>query len=181
MINYWYCARPNELFLDIDNVSRSIKHARARLQGAIECGKLDVVRVMQHTSRSKNHLHAIVTLVPDVAPLDRYLWEILLHGDLYRGLCNIRRELDGISAPDVLISPYGFFCSPSNEQAQKLKPPFTVFQRNADDSCYCKTKHNAATMETCPAAKRLRGEFCNVGFFGRPSRNECKIWPEIKL
>jgi hypothetical protein len=168
-MNYWYVAKSNELFLDIDNVSRSIKHAKSRLQGAIECGKLNVACVMQRPSKSKNHIHVIVTLNQELHQEERAVWEVILHGDIYRGCCTIMRSLLDYSAPDVLISPYNIFG----------EIPMQGNYRNHDDFCPCTSKHNAATMRDCPAAKRLRGEFRNVGFFGRPSKSECKIWPDL--
>lgn len=179
-MNYWYVARPNELFLDIDNVSRSIKHARSRLQGAIECGKLDVAYVMQRPSKSKNHLHVIVTLSNTAdRPLlfEKYAWEIILHGDIYRGCCNIMRLASGVAAPDILISPFERFTEEHFPPRKRELPSFP--HRISDYKCDCASKHNAATMETCPAAQRLRGEFRNAGFFGKPSKNPCTIWPDL--
>jgi hypothetical protein len=169
-MNYWYVARANELFLDIDNVSKSIKHAKSRLQGAIECGKLDVAYVMSHPSKNKNHIHAIVMLQNEMFPSHRFVWEIILHGDIYRGCCNIMRDMHNMRSPDILISPFDRFAYLPDTDFDDVRWP--------DDSCNCKTKHNRATMETCPAAKRLRGEFRTHGFFGKPSKNPCTIWPD---
>jgi len=171
-MNYWYIARPNELFLDIDNASKSLRHARARLQGAIECGKLDVAYVMQRPSKSKDHIHVIVTLKDGIflGPM-KYAWEIILHGDLYRACCNIARWHYSIPATDILISAYDIFTTRFGKDD---------YLRLPDDKCNCKEKHNRATMETCPAAERLRGKFRNAGFFGKPSKNPCTIWPEME-
>jgi hypothetical protein len=179
-MNYWYVARPNELFLDIDNVSKSIKHARSRLQGAIECGKLDVVYVMQRPSKSKDHIHVIITIKGDSSQdsefytneTTRRVWEIILHGDIYRGCCSIMRSEIGVPAPSVLISPCEVFTVATNKSGE-------FYFRDHDDSCECDRKHNSSTMQTCPAAKRLRGEFRAVGFFGKPSKNPCTIWPDL--
>lgn len=169
-MNYWYVARPNELFLDIDNVSRSIKHARSRLQGAIECGKLNVSHVMQRPSKSKDHLHVIITLgnSKPKSITENAVWEIVLHGDIYRGCCTIMRVRRGMQAPSILISPWATF---ADLHADNRRP--------ADDKCECENKHNATAMETCPAAIRLRGDNRNAGFFGKPSKNPCIIWPDL--
>lgn len=185
-MNYWYCARPNELFLDIDNAARSLKHAKARLQGAIECGKLDVAYIMQRPSHGKDHIHVIVTLreiKDECLPYAKYrqstygpmkfIWELMLHGDIYRACANMARWHYGILAPDILISPFPSFLSgPPGKYKYEHR-------READDKCICESKHNAATMQNCPAAIRLRGEFRNAGFFGKPSKNPCTIWPEL--
>lgn len=179
-MNYWYVARPNELFLDIDNASRSLKHAKARLQGAIECGKLDVAYVMQRPSKSQDHIHAIVTLneMDDkiLGLPEQFVWEIILHGDLYRGCCTLMRYMNNIPAQSILISPFAYF---SNDEPYPFAAG-TWNKRHANDSCSCNSKHNAATMQNCPAAIRLRGEFRNAGFFGKPSKNPCTIWPEME-
>lgn len=168
-MNYWYVARPNELFLDIDNASRSIKHAKARLQGAIEYGKLDVARVMQRQSKTKNHLHAIATLNNPITDIERYVWEVLLHGDIYRACSNIMRGIHGVPAPDVLISPYPTFQSIDGNG-------YSWWVRGFDDSCDCDGKHTAYWMGQCPAAHRLRGEKRLSAFFGKPSKNPCDVW-----
>lgn len=181
-MNYWYCAQPNELFLDIDNVPRSIKHARARLQGAIECGKLDVAGVMYRVSHSKDHMHAIVTLKFQIEPMERFAWEVILHSDIYRACCNIMRENRKLPSPDILISPFPCFADFEETGSEPVENGIIINAvvkqiRHHDDKCGCSGKHNAAVMETCPTAKRLRGEFRNAGFFGLPSKNECTIWP----
>ncbi len=170
MINYWYIARANELFIDTDNVSKSITHAHARLQGAIEYRKLDVDLIMSRQSKSKNHLHTIIILNTWFKyDIERYVWEIILHGDIYRGCCNIMRQLRwngaGINPCDVLISPFQDFISKDKK-----------YSRPADYVCKCVGKHTKAIMETCSVAIRLRGEQRTMGFFGKPSKNPCKIW-----
>ena len=172
-MNYWYVARANELFIDTDNASKSLKYARARLQGAIECGKLDVAYVMSRPSRSKDHIHTIITVHNSMHPTEKYAWEIVLHGDIYRGCCNFLRWINGVEAADILISPWDNFIGPNIGSGH-----FSTISRNHDDSCDCTTKHTRAVMETCPAAKRLRGENRTRGFFGKPSKNPCTIWPE---
>lgn len=165
-MNYWYVARPNELFLDIDNVSRSIKHAKARLQGAIECKKLDALYVMQRESKTTNHLHAIVTLANPITDIERYVWEVILHGDIYRACSNIMRGINGIPSPDILISPWPHF-------EINLSHP----QRRSHNAfCLCEGKHKKEVMENCPAAEDLRGTQRTVAFFGKPSKNPCDVW-----
>jgi len=166
-MNYWYVARPNELFIDTDKMSRSLAHTKARLQGAIECVKLDVAYVMQRPSMRPDHCHTIITLKHEMYWLDRYVWEMILHGDIYRGFCNIMRSHSNILNADILISQYDSFITSNLKQ-----------ERWPDDECECLTKHNSATMQTCPAAIRLRGDKRNMGFFGKPSKNPCKVWPE---
>jgi|SRR5882724_5113461 len=168
--NYWYIAREYELFIDTDNIEKSLKHTRARLQGAIECNELHVVSVWSMPSTRPNHLHTIITLKHPISAIQRYVWEIILHGDIYRGCCNLMRYKFGIPAPDILISPHQDFLSPNKKHT-----------RPADDVCYCDSKHNRKTMYDCSAAIRIRGQYRDAAFFGKPSKNPCKIWqlPEL--
>lgn len=156
---FWYVSKNTELFLDVDNVDKVIPHLRVRLQGAIECGKLDVdfVYRQRSQSKSKNHEHIIIKLKRPMRDVERFVWEIILRGDLYRGCSNIMRSLYGVGAPSVFISPHNAF-----------------FFRTPDASCACKKKHTLDVMKTCPTAQRLRREWCGQGFFGKPSRKECE-------
>ncbi len=124
-------------------------------------------------SRSKDHIHTIITVHNSMHPTEKYAWEIVLHGDIYRGCCNFLRWINGVEAADILISPWDNFIGPNIGSGH-----FSTISRNHDDSCDCTTKHTRAVMETCPAAKRLRGENRTRGFFGKPSKNPCTIWPE---
>jgi hypothetical protein len=174
-MNYWYVARPNELFLDIDNVSKYINHARSRLQGAIECKKLDVAYIMQRSSRNSQHMHVIISLNSLMDDIEASIWEVMLHGDIYRGCCSVMRGIRRVKSPRVLISPYNHFGTIDYPPDGSVE----AIVRMRDDLCDCKSKHDMKTMESCPAAKRLRGEFRAVGFFGKPSKNPCTIWPEL--
>jgi len=165
-MNYWYVARANEIFIDTDNFARSMRHTKMRLQGAIECRKLDVAYVMQRPSRSTNHVHTIITLKNDLPAIQRAVWALVLHSDIYRAACTVMRACENVVAPDVLISPY----------AQFLHGNKPVIVRGYDDFCDCDNKHNAAGMEQCPAAHRLRGDKRTLTFFGKPSRNKCEVW-----
>jgi hypothetical protein len=157
---FWYVARDNELFLDVDNVERVIHHLRQRLQGAIEYKRLDVAHVYRQRSQGKNgqHEHIIVTLNNKIPPVERFVWEIILRSDLYRGCNNIMRHLRGIGAPDIFISRSDCF-----------------FFRPYDTFCYCTKKHSPEIMEKCPTAEILRGDYRAQGFFGKPSQNPCKF------
>jgi hypothetical protein len=167
MTNYWYVARPNELFIDTDNISKSIKHTRARLQGAIESNRLNVSHVISKIS-SPGHLHTIITLNESMPSIDRFVWEIILHGDIYRGCCNIMRWIHSVPSTDILISQHDRFCFLDTTSDFGLRWP--------DDECDCIGKHKASVMQTCPAAIRLRGKHRTAAFFGKPSKNPCKIW-----
>lgn len=174
-MNYWYVARANEIFIDTDNFARSMQHTKMRLQGAIECGKLDVAYIMQRPSKSngkkgKGHVHTIITLRQEMDAVQRAVWALILHSDIYRAACTIMRCCHAVVAPDVLISPFSYFSENNNDFVAGVR-------RIYDDRCDCDMKHNAYGMAQCPAAQRLRGEKRLLTFFGKPSRNKCEIWP----
>jgi len=155
--NYWYVSRPNEIFLDIDNTNKVIRHASSRLLGAVECGRLKVADIDFHQSASENHLHVIITLGEDMPPIERAVWGLILRSDIYRAASVIMRHCHNIKAADVLITP-------------------TEFRRPPDDYCECPEKHKAEIMEHCPAATRLRGENRTQGFFGLPSSQDVSFF-----
>src|SRR5712672_2899638 len=162
-MNYWYVARSNEIFIDTDNFARSMQHTKMRLQGAIECKKLDVAYVMQRPSRSTNHVHTIITLKNDLPAIQRAVWALVLHSDIYRAACTVMRACEGVVAPDVLISPWECFERKDIKDEDGLWP-----LRMRDDRCDCDMKHNAYGMAQCPAAHRLRGDRRTLTFFGKP-------------
>lgn len=146
---FWYVAKHNEIFVDTDNYSRSVKHTARRLLGAIKCGRLDVAAIEWHPSSSEDHIHTIITLQNFMPAVERYVWALILHSDIYRTASTIMRDLYAVPAPDILITPHRF-------------------KRAPDDVCCCEQKHKAAVMEKCPAATRLRGDDRIKGFFGLP-------------
>lgn len=153
---YWYVAQPNELFVDMDRVTASLNHVRRRLQGAIECESLHVQSVYFYPSLTKDHAHLIIVLKFPISNPERYAWEMLLHGDIYRAASNIMRWSHGIDAPDVLIA------------RRRL-------HRMMDGVCFCEHKHKRAVMIRCETARRLRGEMRAAQFFGKPSDKPCEF------
>jgi hypothetical protein len=155
---FWYISRSDELFLDVDNVEHCIGHIRARLQGAVECGKLHVKSVYRQRSQSGKNEHIIIQLAEPMPEIERFVWETVLHSDIYRACNNIMRSIRGIGAPGVFISRADSF-----------------FFRGYDATCNCDAKHTAKIMLNCPVAIKYRGEFRARGFFGKPSRNKCEF------
>lgn len=164
---FWYVSRINEIFVDTDNYSRSIKHTASRLLGAIKCNRLDVLEIEQHPSSSADHIHTLITLKHSLSPIERYVWALILHSDIYRTASTIMRELNGVPAPDVFITPHRF-------------------NRAPDDVCNCDGKHKGEVMQNCPAAIRQRGDDRVRGFFGLPdhsakSLEDVKAYLDLQL
>lgn len=147
---YWYVANKQEIFLDLDRYESSIKHIRARLQGAIESEKLPLEFLSVYPSGRDGHFHAVLVLSKATRYPERLAWSIVLHSDIYRACNNLMRWERGVPAYDILIAN-------------------RYYHRIADATCECEGKHKRAVMEQCPAAKQLRGEYRSVGFFGKPS------------
>jgi hypothetical protein len=160
--NFWYSSNAYEIFIDTDNFQRSIKHTNARLLGAIECERLAVHSLEHHKSRNENHVHTLITLQEPMPAMERYVWALILHSDIYRSASVMMRHLNNVPHPDILITP-------------------TKFKREPNDICFCKEKHNAATMEKCEAATRLRGELRITGFFGVPSKSGFNIFERFEF
>lgn len=158
---HWYAARPNEIFVDCDNWERSRDHIRKRLMGAIESGKLFVNNVHLYPSSTMGHMHMIVVLndIHNPTPLEKAVWAVILHSDIYRGCATVMRTYrhshDALFASDVLIAR-------------------SPLHRNPDAVCNCTGKHKYKIMADCPAALRLRGNARVESFFGKPSDAECQ-------
>jgi hypothetical protein len=150
-LNYWYVARSNELLIDMDKPERSCLHFLRRLGGALEYKKFALQRMEIHHSSSGSHLHILLTLENHfMCEVERVVWSIVLHSDIYRGCSTIMRLIHGVDAADLLITPF-------------------KFERQPDDVCECIGKHDAETMKNCPAGIRLRGDDRLRGFFGIPT------------
>lgn len=153
-MNYWYVAKSNEFLIDMDKPHKSAAHFLRRLAGAVECAKYSVKSFEAHPSRSGDHLHFLITLENHfLCEVERVVWEIILHSDIYKGCATLMRLTQGVDAADLLITPFRF-------------------NREPDDVCDCKEKHAAAIMKDCPAAIRLRGDNRVRGFFGIPSKKK---------
>jgi hypothetical protein len=155
---HWYVARPNEIFIDADKWDKCKNHVRERLQGAIECGKLDVKNVHLFPSNTSGHMHMVIELNEEISDIDKAVWAVLFHSDIYRACATIMRIHHEHYSPDILIS--------------KME-----LHRVADSRCLCKAKHSYKIMDKCLSANYLRGKYRTYGFFGKPSKNPCKFLP----
>jgi len=145
MKNYWYVARDNEIFIDIDSKqSRSIISALARIRGIIEAEKFPIRQVWLFPSRTENHYHIVITLKNAIPETYRIALQLYFFSDVFRTCNNIMRIEDCVPAAEVLISIFDW--------RKQYK-----FYRYADATCTCEGKHDYVVMEKCSAAKTLRG------------------------
>ena len=172
---YWYVSRPDELMLDVDAPTGTgtgvsferrayLGPTRIRLEAAIRSGVLRVKSQLYiYPSVTPNHFHVIIPLLEPMEDVRRFVWEMQLRSDLYRGRCNIMRALNRTPAPGLLIAPL----------------PWNHFPRKPDAECACDEKHGMSNFGDCPAARRLRGdEAAHEGYFGALRRD--RIVPPMR-
>jgi len=180
MIWYWYVTRPDELMLDIDGGrGGSILGAcRLRLEAAIRSGKLAVRDDMfLYRSGQPGHYHVIIRLKEPMSAWRRFIWEMQLRSDLYRGRCNLMRYVNSIESGESLTRGLYMVGAPALLISPK---PWTGFYREPDVDCSCPSKHNFKVFSSCPAARALRGkEAANEGYFGELLKG--RIVPKLKV
>lgn len=152
-MNYWYVSTSHEILVDMDKPRTSIPHAERRLKGAMIGGQLSVFRVETHESFSPDHVHVLITLRESLSLVDRIVWGMIFHGDIYRGCTSLMRAHHGVGSPDLLITP-------------------SRFLRTPDATCNCPAKHDAKIMDVCPVAINLRGDARLRSFFGVPMHDD---------
>lgn len=156
---YWYVSRADELMLDLDG-SRESRFGPTRLRLEAACSIIVPEHLWVFRSGTPGHYHVIVQMAWPMPDIERFVWEMQLRGDLFRGRCNIMRALYGHRAPGLLIAP-------------KRWEGF----RDPDAECQCTGKHNIAVMAICQAAQELRGEHAAASFFGPlPKGRKIKAW-----
>lgn len=182
---YWYVARENEIFVDLDS-GRSITRALSVLRRALSVrphaktpiNKLNVRSVWLYPSIEAKHAHLIVEL-NEALPLNRRVaWSLWMGGDQLRAAYVMERAaaqsdsypFSGMEPPAELLAvrkPYGW--------------------RLHDDICECRSKHKAKRVtEQCPALRRILGDRRSDDYF---PRNRDKVrrppvrfaWGEIPL
>ena len=171
-MNYWYGARSNEIFLDLDS-HRAVNRAIGVLRIAIR-RKLLIVRSVWLYQSSPRHYHLIVVLDHALLFVDKMAWSLWMGNDRLRVAYVMRRFInkDGCSSCliDLLVakSPYGFRTVP-------------------DATCKCKKKHKPkAITDKCPSMKMLLGDQRSADYFGRtgrrPSNGKIRLpWGRVPL
>lgn len=156
-MNLWYVGRNTEILVDMDKPGTSIPHANRRIAGAIENHKLDVYKVEVHESFTPSHIHALITLNRPLSDIERIIWGIIFHSDIYRGMASLMRVINYAPSADLLVTPRGFIRLP-------------------DYMCDCPSKHTEEIMNACPVAKIARGEWRTKTFFSFPENTTKKIF-----
>lgn len=139
MQNYWYAARPNEIFLDLDN-KRAVSRALNVLAIATEKRELSVKQIWMFASGTVGHVHIIIVLRRRLDPIERMAWSLWMANDRLRVAFVLERWLLCVPNADLLVG--------------KIR-----YHRKANDICVCEGKHKDKTVTgNCPAMERLIGK-----------------------
>ena len=92
--------KDNQLFLDIDtNEDRDVFNRNRELVDEV----YGIVDVQERSSRSKGHVHLIVTLRESITPLGRIALQAILGSDRRREAHSLRRLEDGEARPTLFF------------------------------------------------------------------------------
>jgi len=151
-LNYWYAAKSNEIFLDLDN-RRAISRAFNVLSKAVRRGDLHVKGIYIYPSSTKGHVHVIIVLREVMTIIDRLAWSLWMGNDRLRVAFILKRCIDEIPNEDLLMGNRRYH-----------RPP--------DDICACTGKHKDMKITgKCEAMARLIGREAAVAdYFTRTGR-----------
>lgn len=145
---YWYAAKDNEIFLDLDSRARA-GYAFQRLRRAIRQQALDVDSVYFYRSQSKNKFHMIVVLRSPMDAMRRTRWAAYMGSDIVRCLYTQERIARGLMWPDILITRREYFRSP-------------------DAFCFCAEKHKARRItQNCMVMRGCHGIEAGAVYFAK--------------
>lgn len=140
---YWYVARPNEIFVDLDSnaaISRALSVVRRALNAKRVGGPLNylpIESVWLYRSQAKGHAHLIIVLKSPMEMQTRQMWALWMGGDPLR-VAYVLERYRRCGKGDLLASrvQYGF--------------------REFDEYCECKEKHKPKHVtEKCSALFRI--------------------------
>lgn len=168
MTNYWYAARPNEIFCDLDSkksLLRALRVVRSaiieREQFVVSAGVrervtsgnrllLDVRTVHYYPTTRPGHGHLIITLNNAYDAETRARWALWLGSDRLRACYVLQRIAEScIYSADLLVTS-------------------RKYHREPDQRCACKEKHKTKKVtDHCAALRRLIGSQASADYFPR--------------
>jgi hypothetical protein len=167
-MNYWYSAKGNEIFLDLDSY-RATSRALSVLRMAIMKKHLDVGAIWLYGTERKGHAHMIIELKQDMDWMTRLSWSIWMGNDRLRVAYILERENRGVQHSDLLTAKHAYQF------------------RDPDAVCECKEKHKQPRVTSnCPAMKLLLGLERSADYFTRtgkapPNRKIIIPWGRILI
>jgi hypothetical protein len=149
LVWYWYIARGNEIFLDLDSPAKASR-AISKLRRTLRRKMLPIKAVYFYRSLSRGKYHLIIILSRSMPAGARALWAVWLGSDVVRGLYTLERLRRGIKAADLLI----------------VVKPFEF--RASDFKCRCPAKHKARRItDHCPIMAYIHGHERTADYFSR--------------
>src|SRR5262249_23883825 len=101
-VNYWYAARSNEIFLDLDK-PKAVSRAFNVLSLAYTRGDLRIKDVFIYPSVTKEHVHMVIVLRHVMTIIDRLAWSLWMANDRLRLAFILKRCIDDIPNEDLLM------------------------------------------------------------------------------
>jgi hypothetical protein len=145
MKNYWYVAKNDEVFIDLDgDKPNRLVTVLARIRGLMEANSFAIKEVWMFPSRADNHFHIVLKLEVETSLEVRTALQLYCFSDIFRTCNNLIRRHFKVSAPDILISSLNW------------RKNFH-FYRTFNYSCGCSEKHDHRVMRSCAAALSARG------------------------
>lgn len=167
-MNYWYSARPHEIFLDLDS-NRAIARALSVLRVAIRKKQMPIKAVWLYGTPSTHHAHMIIELTAPRSWYSRLAWSLWLGNDRLRCAYILARlGEEKMRHGDLLVSTKKYY-------------------READAECACLAKHKPQKVtDRCPAMIRLLQEHRSADYFSRtgkaPPKHKIRVpWGRVSL
>jgi hypothetical protein len=167
-VNYWYTARQNEIFLDLDS-TRATARALSVLRAAVRKRDLQIESLWLYPTPGKHHAHMIIVLKDPMAWLSRMAWSLWLGNDRLRVAYVLERRL---------------WVPEQNGDLLVTKKPY---YREWDQMCRCQKKHKPkAVTSKCHAMSILLGNQRSADYFTRtgkaPTRKKIRVpWGRVSL
>lgn len=150
ILNFWYAARDNEMFLDLDT-PRQLRRALRILRLARMSNRLKVEDCFVYPSSGSGHTHLIVVLMCPLFSEDADLrpqWSLWMGTDPLRVAYSLERTRRGLPS-DLLVARQ-------------------TYHRAPDAECGCAEKHKAERItKHCPALRKLLGNDAAADYFPR--------------
>lgn len=154
-MNYWYAARPNEIFLDLDStraLARAMNVLRRILNKPMPApawGNGLHIEAVYHYPTSKTHHHLIIVTGREHSYVMKTEWALWMGTDRIRAVYSLERGRRELPIQDLLVS----------------KEPY---YRTPDAFCECKGKHKPHKVtRACPALEHLLGSHKDADYFPR--------------
>lgn len=165
---WWYVARPNEIFVDLDSggaISRALSVVRRALlvkPGAkTPLNKLPIESVWLYPSETEGHAHLILKLKENLHTLEKISWSLWMGTDQIRAAYVIER-LDALTDDLKFLEEHSDI--PTDLIATREEYEF----RKPDTFCFCKDKHKKKSVtDKCDALERILGSHRSDDYFPR--------------